>query len=148
MELEKSPFWENSFLKFWIFFCKMKQHILRSFCPSPSISRTMGQKYRDREIVSRRSPMFWSHTGQKDRFIIFSRGASKSGKKSRRETFGTIGVTVRSFFRSKFRKFDPWSHLKRTEPSFWLHAGQKHHLVASRSKRPIRNFRPRGAQNG
>ncbi len=60
-------------------------------------------------------------------------GAPNMGKKSWRETFGTIGVKVRSLSRSKFWKFDPWSHLKRTEPTFWSHAGQKRHLVARRS---------------
>ncbi len=65
----------------------------------------------------------------------------KRGKKSWREIFGTIGVKVRSRSRSKFRKFDSWSYLKRTESRFWSHAGQKHHLVTRWSKRPIRNFR-------
>ncbi len=73
------------------------------------ISRTIGQKYRDREKVVRRSKganqgfdrtpvksTIWSHDGQKDRFVIFGRGAPKMGKKFWRETFGTIGVNIRS----------------------------------------------------
>ncbi len=70
------------------------------------------------------------------------------GNKSWRETFGTNGLKVLSLSRWKFWKFDPWSHLKRTESNFWSHIGQKHHLVARRSKRPIRNFWPWGGQNG
>ncbi len=93
-----------------------------------TISHTTGQKYQDREIIARRSkgsnPSFgstpvkstiWSQGDQKDRFVIFAHGALKMGKKSWRETFGTIGVKVWSLSRSKFRKFDPWSHHKRTE---------------------------------
>ncbi len=38
--------------------------------------------------------------------------------------------------------------VKRTKPRFWSHASQKHHLIARWSKRPIRNFRPCGSQNG
>ncbi len=61
----------------------------------------------------------WSHDGQKDRFVIFGHGAPKMGKKSWRETFGTIGVKIRSISRPKFWKFDPWSNLRRTKPRFW-----------------------------
>ncbi len=61
----------------------------------------------------------WSHNGQKDRFVISDHRAPKRGKKSWRETFGTIGVKVRSLSKSEFRKFDLWSHLKMTEPRFW-----------------------------
>ncbi len=127
----------------------------------PPISRTIGQKYQDREIVARGSkgpnPGFghtlvkssiWSHAGQRDRFVIFGHGAPKMGKQSWRETFGTIIVKVRILSKSEFWKFDPRSHHKRTEPRFWSHAGQKHHLVARRSKRPNWNFRPWGGQNG
>ncbi len=39
-------------------------------------------------------------------------------KKSWREAFRTIGKKVRSLCRSKFWKFDPWSHLERTVPRF------------------------------
>ncbi len=88
-------------------------------------------------IVKRTKPRFWSHTGQKHHLVArWSKtafrnfGLPKMGKKSCRETFGTIGVNVRSLARSKFRKWDPWSHHQRTEPSFWSHAGQNHRLVA------------------
>ncbi len=92
-------------------------------------------------LVKRTEPWFWSHAGQKhhmverrqkDRFVIFGRGAPKISKKSWRETFGTIGVKVRRVYRSKFRKFGPYSHHKRTEPEFWSHTDQKHHLIARR----------------
>ncbi len=59
-----------------------------------------------------------------------------------------IGIKVHSLFRSTFWEFDPWSHLKRTESMFWSHAGQKHHLLARRSRRPIRNFWPWGPKMG
>ncbi len=72
-----------------------------------SISRTIDQKYRDREIVARRlkgpNPGFgrmpvrstiWSHGGQKDRFVIFGRGAPKTGKKS----WGTLRTTGVKFW--------------------------------------------------
>ncbi len=55
---------------------------------------------------------------------VFGRRGTKMGKKSWRETFGTIDVKVRSLSRSKFWEFD---------------APQKdriHVLVACRSKRP------------
>ncbi len=51
------------------------------------------------------------------------------GKKSWRETFGTIIVKFRSFSRSKLREFDPWSHIKRTEPKFWSHTSQKNRFL-------------------
>ncbi len=51
------------------------------------------------------------------------------GKRSKMETFETIGTRVQSLSKSKFKKFDAWSHLKRTESSFWLHAGQKDRFV-------------------
>ncbi len=41
-------------------------------------------------------PRFWSHAGQKDRFVIFGRGAPKTGKKSWGETLRTTGVKFRS----------------------------------------------------
>ncbi len=46
------------------------------------------------------------------------------------------------------RKGNRRTMVKRTKPKFWSHASQKYHLVAWRSKRPIRKFRPRGAGNG
>ncbi len=45
---------------------------------------------------------FWSHASQKDRFVIFGCGAAKMGKKSGRETIGTVGVKVQSLPWSKF----------------------------------------------
>ncbi len=105
-------------------------------------SRTIGEKYRHRETVARRSKgpnpdigrpevksTIWSHDGEKNQCVIFVRGAPKIGKKSWRETFGTIGVKIRSLSRLKFRKFDLWSHLKRPEPRFRSHAGQKDRFV-------------------
>ncbi len=67
-------------------------------------------------MVKRTEPRFWSyagqkhhlavrrsvqstirsHAGQKDRFVIFSHGAPKMGKKSWRETLRTTGVKFRS----------------------------------------------------
>ncbi len=38
--------------------------------------------------------------------------------------------------------------VKTTEHGFWSHDGQNHHLLALRSKRPIRNFRPWRGKNG
>ncbi len=40
--------------------------------------------------------MLWSHVGQKDRLVIFGRGAPKMGKKSWGETLRTTGVKLRS----------------------------------------------------
>ncbi len=80
-------------------------------------------------MVKKTEYRFWSHVGQRDRFVISGRGVPKRGEKSWRETFKTIGVQVRSLSRSKFRKFDSWSHLKRTEIRFWLHDGQKDRFI-------------------
>ncbi len=41
-------------------------------------------------------PGFWSHSSQKDRFVIFCYGALKTGKKSWGETSGTTSVKFRS----------------------------------------------------
>ncbi len=38
----------------------------------------------------------WSHAGQKDRFVIFGRGARNIGKKSWGETLRTTGVKFRN----------------------------------------------------
>ncbi len=78
-------------------------------------------------------------------FLIVDCGAPKMGKKSWRETFETIGVRSEIF---PGQNFENLTHLKNTEPRLWSHAGQKHQLVARRWKRPIRNFRRWGAQNG
>ncbi len=67
--------------------------------------------------------------------LILGHRALKMCKKSWRESFGISSVKVRSLSRSKFWEFE---------------APQKdrtHILVASRSKRLIRNFRPWGAQS-
>ncbi len=49
--------------------------------------------------------MYWSHAGQKDRFVIFGRGALKMAKKSWREA---IGVKVRSEILSSGQNFLFW----------------------------------------
>ncbi len=41
-------------------------------------------------------PRFWSHAGQKDRFVIFGRGAPKTGKHFWGETLRNTGVKFRS----------------------------------------------------
>ncbi len=119
------------------------------------LSRIIGQKYRDGKIVAQRSKKpktgfgrttvkstIWPYDGQRDQFLICGWCAPRMGKKPWGETFGTIGIKVQSLSVSKFRKFDPWPHHKRTEPRFLLHAGQRHHLVIRRSKSPIHNFPP------
>ncbi len=154
--------WSKKPVKLEVFIisvCKFELRETSSSLPPPP-RHTIGQNYRDREIVAQpskgsnpglgRTPVkstIWSHDGQKDPFLIFGCLAPKIGKKSWRETFGTISVKVQSPSRLKFRKFDPRSHHKRTEPRFWSRVDQKHHLVACRSKRPIRNFRPWSGQN-
>ncbi len=75
----------------------------------PFISRTIGWKYPDRIIVARWSKRpntdfgrtavkttIYSHDGQKDRFVIFDRGAAKMGEISRSGTFETTGVMFRN----------------------------------------------------
>ncbi len=52
-----------------------------------------GQNFENLTHLKRIEPMFWSHAGQKDWFVIFGRGAPKMSKKSWRET---TGVKVRS----------------------------------------------------
>ncbi len=97
----------------------------------PPISHNIGQRYGDREIVARwsKKPKVLSHTCQKDRIIMFGGRAAKMGKISWKETFGIIGVKVRSLSRSKFWKFDPLSHLERTKYNFWSHASQKDRII-------------------
>ncbi len=70
----------------------------------------------------------WSHNGQKDRFIIFGSGAPKMGKKSWRETFGTISVTVQNFLQVKIVKI--W-------PMVAPHKDQTQVLVTRQSKVPF-----------
>ncbi len=53
----------------------------------------------------------------------------KMGKKSWRDTFGTIDIKVRSLSRSKFWEFDPWSPAPQKD--------RTHVLVAHQSKAPI-----------
>ncbi len=66
----------------------------RGLPPAPIYCNT-GQKYRDRKIIAQWSKgpkpglgctlvksIIWSHDGQKDRFVIFGRGAPKMGKNS------------------------------------------------------------------
>ncbi len=96
-------------------------------CLDPAISCgfsrpfLVAQRSKKPNIDFGRTPVkstIWSHNGQKDRFVISGLGQPKRGKNSWRETFGTIGVKVRSLTRSKFWKFDSWSHLKMIDPGF------------------------------
>ncbi len=72
----------------------------------------------------------WSHLGQKDRIVIFVGRVAKMSKKSW-ETFEFTGVKLRREILSPGEKF-----------------GNSTNLVAHRSKRPNRNFRPWGAKTG
>ncbi len=63
--------------------------------PNPGICHTLAKS------------TIWSHNDQKDRFVIFSRGAPKMGKKCWRETFGSIGVKVWRLSRLKLWIFPP-----------------------------------------
>ncbi len=75
-----------------------------------------------------------SHDSQKDRFVIFVRGAPKLGKKSRMETLGTIGVVVQSLSDQNFKNLTYGRTSKGPNPEFgrtperittWLRDGQK-----------------------
>ncbi len=80
------------------------------FCPWSHLKRTESR--------------FWSHVGQKDRFVIFGLGAPKMGKKSWRET---IGVKVRNKILSPGQNFlftpiwyDVLGWVQSAIPAVWL----------------------------
>ncbi len=52
----------------------------------------------------------YSHDSQKDRFVIFDRGAGKMGEISRRDTFETTGIMFRSEIISSGQKFGNLTH--------------------------------------
>ncbi len=85
-------FWFQTFLKFIL-----KFHIF-SWLSSDWVNSTI-----------------WSHDGQKDRFVIFGRGAPKMGEKSWRET---IGVKVRSEILSPGQNF-PFRPIWYDVPAWW-----------------------------
>ncbi len=75
----------------------------------------IGRKYQDGIIQSKRPNMdfgrttakttIYSHDGQKDRFVIFDRGAAKLGERSVFDLFDTTGVMFRSEIPSLGQKF-------------------------------------------
>ncbi len=95
--------------------------------PPTPISRTIGRKYRDREMVATWSKVpnmvsgrtlvkstIWSHSRRKYRIGILSRRAAKTGKKSWRETLCATGVKFRSeilcsIFRNTLQHFSFWN---------------------------------------
>ncbi len=98
-------------------------------CKSPTISHTTGQKYRDREIVTRRS---------KRPIRIFGAWLAKIGKKFWWETFGTIGVKVWSLPGQNFENLTYGRTSKGPSPGFGRtsvkstncsHAGQKDRFI-------------------